>query len=111
MNRRDFLDPRLVAGAAGQLLGVWEEIGNLDLQEPDEEFTLLRFGRRAMATTFEVILPFGVPNAPDRAEAALDEVDRLEDQLTVFRPNSEVSRLNQTAAQQPVPVETQLFQL
>ncbi len=111
MNRRDFLDPRLVAGAAGQLLGAWEEIRKIDLPTPDEEFTLLRFSRRAMATTFEVLLPFGVSNAAGLAEAALDEVDRLEDQLTVFRPNSEVSRLNQTAGQKPVPVENRLFQL
>jgi thiamine biosynthesis lipoprotein len=111
MNRRDFLDPRLLAGAAGQLLGVCEEIRDLDFESPDEEFSLLRFSRRAMATTFEVILPFGVPNAPDRAEAALDEIDRLEDQLTVFRPNSEVSRLNQTAAGRPVSIEKGLFQL
>jgi FAD:protein FMN transferase len=111
MNRRDFLAPRLVAGAAGQLLGAWEEINNLQLSTPDEEFTLLRFGRRAMATNFEVFLPFGVSKAPSLAEAALDEVDRLEDQLTVFRPDSEVSRLNQTAADNPVAVEKRLFQL
>jgi thiamine biosynthesis lipoprotein len=111
MNRRDFLDPRLVAGAAGQLLSAWEEIRNLDLPTPDKEFTLLRFSRRAMATTFEVLLPFGVSNSASLAETALDEVDRLEDQLTVFRPTSEVSRLNQTAAQKPIPVEKRLFQL
>ena len=40
-------------------------------------------------------------------------VDRneLEDQLTVFRDTSEVSRLNRLAAHAPVPVEEHLFRL
>ena len=44
-------------------------------------------------------------------EAALDEVDRLEAQLTVYRDTSEVSRLNARAATGPVPVEEGLFDL
>jgi thiamine biosynthesis lipoprotein len=64
-----------------------------------------------MATTFEVILPFDTPNAIEGAEAALDEIDRLEAQLTVFRDNSEVSLLNALAAYEPVRVERNLFDL
>ena len=45
------------------------------------------------------------------AEAALDEIDRLEAQLTVYRDSSEVSRLNHLAALQSVPVEEKLFSL
>jgi FAD:protein FMN transferase len=64
-----------------------------------------------MATTFEVMLPFGTPDAHLVALAALDEIDRLEDQLTVFRDTSEVSRLNARAARHPVTVERGLFDL
>ena len=38
-------------------------------------------------------------------------IDDLEDQLTVYRDNSEVSRLNRTAFAAPVPVEDGLFDL
>jgi thiamine biosynthesis lipoprotein len=72
---------------------------------------LLRFTRQAMATAFDVFLPFGTAHAQAAAEAALDEIDRLEDQLSVFRPDSEVSRLNQRAAQGAVPLEKRLFEL
>src|SRR5437763_159644 len=98
MNRRDFLDPRRMAGTATP-------------QAAEEAPVQLRFARRAMATTFEVILPFGTPDAHLLAIEALDEIDRLEAQLSVFRDTSEVSRLNARAARHPVPVERGLFEL
>lgn len=75
------------------------------------DVSVLRASRRAMATQFEVMLPFGSPLAQPAAEAALDLIDELEDQLTVFREHSEVSRLNATAAGRPVEVERKLFEL
>jgi thiamine biosynthesis lipoprotein len=78
---------------------------------PTTELTLLRFSRRAMATTFEIALPAGTPDALAAAEDALDLIDDLEDQLTVYRDHSEVSRLNATAAEQAVRVESGLFDL
>jgi thiamine biosynthesis lipoprotein len=64
-----------------------------------------------MATTFEIILPFGTPSAVEAASDALDEIDRLEAQLTVFRDSSEVSQLNRAAFARWVPVEARLFGL
>jgi thiamine biosynthesis lipoprotein len=64
-----------------------------------------------MATVFEIVLPVGTPNAHLAATAALDEIDRLESQLTVYRDTSEVCAINREAARAPVPVEPQLFQL
>jgi thiamine biosynthesis lipoprotein len=112
MNRRDFLHPRRLARTAGQVLGVLDELRTLP-KEPATapEAALLRFSRRAMATTFEVILPFGTPNALEAADDALDLIDLLEARLTVYRDESEVSRLNRLAATQPVPVEEGLFGL
>jgi FAD:protein FMN transferase len=76
------------------------------------EFAVVRVSRRAMATTFEVAIPAGAhPNPVAAATAALDHIDRLEDQLTVYRDHSEVSRLNATAAVEPVVVEKELFHL
>jgi thiamine biosynthesis lipoprotein len=84
------------------------------LDEPDApaEFTLVRVSRRAMATTFEVAIPAGTHRAPiPAATAALDLIDELEDQMTVYRDHSEVSRLNATASDAPVVVEPELFEL
>src|SRR5262249_20681778 len=115
MHRRDFFHPRQLAHTAGQVLGALDELHSLPAAaEPapePEEFPLLRISRRAMATTFEVLLPLGLPEALTAAEAALDEIDRLETQLTVYRDSSEVSRLNARAATGPVPVEEGLFDL
>ncbi|MCI0379485.1 MAG: FAD:protein FMN transferase [Gemmataceae bacterium] len=114
MNRRDFFNPRQLVRPAGELLGAVEEIRS-DLaqlaKEAADDAVLLRFARRAMATTFEVILPFGTPQTQESAEAALDHIDQLEAQLSVYRDDSEVSRLNRTAADQPVRVEGRLFAL
>jgi thiamine biosynthesis lipoprotein len=64
-----------------------------------------------MATTFEVVLPFGTPDAVEIGKAAFDLLDRLEAQLTVYRDTSEVSHLNRLAAFQPMKVEEGLFAL
>lgn len=114
MNRRDFIDPRRLAQAAGPVLGAADALEEALAQgrpEPAADAVLLRFARRAMATTFEVIVPFGTPDAHVGAEAALDEIDRLEAQLTVYRESSEVSRLNARAHRGPVRVEPNLFGL
>ncbi|MFN3651545.1 MAG: FAD:protein FMN transferase [Armatimonadota bacterium] len=68
--------------------------------------------RAAMNTRWEIVLP-GEDARFLRAAAgvALDEVDRLEAQLSIYRESSEVSGLNAYAAEGPVPVEPQLFRL
>ncbi|HVS39866.1 MAG TPA: FAD:protein FMN transferase [Gemmataceae bacterium] len=94
MNRREFLQPhRLIAA------------------EPSRETALLRLARRAMATNFEIILPYNSDAALAHGQAAFDQLDQLEDQLTVYREHSEVCRLNRTAFHAPVPVERGLFEL
>ncbi|MFO0805303.1 MAG: FAD:protein FMN transferase [Gemmataceae bacterium] len=65
-----------------------------------------------MATTFEVAIPQGShPEPVAAAEDALDLIDTLEDQMTVYREHSEVSRINETASHGAVPVEAVLFDL
>jgi thiamine biosynthesis lipoprotein len=109
MNRRDFLHPRRLAQSAGHVLGALDALRTRTADPAD--FALVRCARRAMATTFEVMVPFGVPAGVEAAEDALDDIDRLESQLTVYREDSEVSRLNRRAAAEEVPVEDGLFDL
>jgi thiamine biosynthesis lipoprotein len=65
-----------------------------------------------MATRFEFVL-----HGPDpirlqaAAEEALDEIDRLEARLSLFRPSSEIAHLNARAAYEPVRVSPSVFAL
>lgn len=104
MNRRHFLDPRRMAH---WLAGSLEETTST----PPVDAVLLQFARSAMATTFEIVLPFDSPVSHQAAQAALDLIDQVETQLTVYRDDSEVSQVNRQAAQAPLPVEDNLFRL
>ena len=71
----------------------------------------LHVSRTAMACKFEVTLPGSEEQGVVAATEALDEVDRLEAQLTVFRETSEVSYVNAHAAQAAVKISEKLFEL
>lgn len=65
-----------------------------------------------MNTRFEVLL-HGTSEPALRAagEEALDEIERVEAQLSIFRPASEIARVNRYAAERPVKVSPPTFQL
>lgn len=109
--RRDFLQGKAAADALLQRLEGKRDSESLQ-QEPPVECYRVQFARRAMACQFEVILNAGqYPQANDAALLALDLVDRLEDQLSVYRDHSEISRLNAAAGMRPVAVEPRLYAL
>jgi thiamine biosynthesis lipoprotein len=64
-----------------------------------------------MGSYFEIRLGAGVPWAAELAGRALDLIDSLEAQLSVYRDDSEVSLLNATAHVEPIVVEPGLFRL
>jgi thiamine biosynthesis lipoprotein len=64
-----------------------------------------------MGSYFEVRLGAQVPGAVDLANRALDLIDVLELQMSVYRDDSEISRLNASAHPEPVVVEPRLFDL
>ncbi len=65
-----------------------------------------------MATRFELLLCGDDPARLRAAgEQALDEIDRLENQLSLFRPGSEIAHLNARAAVEPVRVSPALLTL
>jgi len=68
--------------------------------------------RNAMATRFELVL-HGENTVALRAagEEALDEVARLENQLSLYRPGSEIALINARAAHEAVRVTPELFTL
>jgi thiamine biosynthesis lipoprotein len=71
----------------------------------------IRVQRRAMACRFEVTLSGEHGHHVPAAREGLDEVDRLESVLTVFRDTSDLVRLNRGASDGPVPVDDDLFAL
>jgi len=76
--------------------------------------TIVRYqtSHDAMGTTFEV-----VAYGPEREYLAavinevFEEIDRLEQRITNYRPDSELSHINRTAARRSVVVEPGLFRL
>jgi thiamine biosynthesis lipoprotein len=87
--RRDFLKIKTARPAPG---GYW-----------------LHVHRTAMACRFEVTLPIWEQAGVEVAQQALDEIDKLEDQLTIFRDSSEISYINRNAADQSIRIEQNLF--
>jgi thiamine biosynthesis lipoprotein len=73
---------------------------------------MIQLARHAMATRFDLVL-HGTDRTQlhDAGEAALDEVERLEEQLSFFRPTSELAAVNRWAAGQPIKVEGRLIRL
>jgi len=74
-------------------------------------YSLINASRPLMGSYFEVRLGAKVPGAVELATRALDVVEALEAQLTVYNDESEVARLNASAHLGPVEVEPGLFSL
>lgn len=73
---------------------------------------MVKLARHAMATRFEMVLHGGDPVRLRAAgEEALDEIERLEAQLSLYRRTSEISQINARAAREPLRVEPTLFRL
>jgi thiamine biosynthesis lipoprotein len=76
--------------------------------------TSLRFEKteEAMGSSFSVVL-YGADRGQleKAADRALDEVHRLDRLLSNYRPDSEWSRMNREAADRPVQVSPELFDL
>lgn len=106
--RREFLQGRAAADALVSALDTPE--ADLALVAPRSSL-LVSVRRRAMACEFEVQLAARCDDAMEHVLEALDLVEVLEDQMTVYRDDSEVIRINRRAVDGPVPVEPRLFAL
>jgi thiamine biosynthesis lipoprotein len=72
--------------------------GGIGIAEPRELGDLSRFSHEAMHTVFEVYASHpDTRYAAQAAQAAFAVVDRLEGELSRFRPNSDITRVNQLA--------------
>ena len=102
------------AKGAGGSLRRWSRRELLALEftaRPAGDGHWIRVHRPAMACRFEVTL-----SGEDRAQVpaareALDEIDRIESALTVFRETSDLARVNRIAGQEAVGVDDALLGL
>jgi thiamine biosynthesis lipoprotein len=110
--RRDFLSGRALRG---ELEKSADGLAGALLDQPEREIPeagpTVRLQTRAMACEFAVVMNPGPPRQVMVASDALDLIHALEAQMTVYRPQSELSELNRRAASEPVVVEESLFGL
>jgi thiamine biosynthesis lipoprotein len=112
-SRRDFLTGR---AARSQLEQTGEQLADALLESdaapgPLTSGDTIRLSARAMACEFCVIMNPGPATQIMHASAALDMLDSLEDQMSVYRSHGELSQLNRRAGTEPVTVDPRLFAL
>ena len=108
-SRRDFLQGRSLGATLGEIA---REVHGVGQAVRDAlEGPLVTYGRDAMACRFSVMLDSANRHDAEASSAALDEVDRLETQMSVYRDDSELALVNRKAAEVPVAVERNLFNL
>jgi hypothetical protein len=83
----------------------------LEERRPPAADHWIRVHRTAMACRFEITLSGEDAHHLGAAREVLEEADRIEELLTVFRDSSEVSRLNARGGQAAVTVSDELFGL
>jgi len=70
-----------------------------------------RFQHRAMATMFEIMITEEeLTFAEGAARAAFDEIDRIEQELSRYSPNSDVTRINNLDPHGSVRIGLDAFQ-
>jgi len=109
-NRRDLLTGRAVRERVEAAQEAFAEAVEETGRVPRAGATV-RLAVKAMATEFGVLMNPGPASQVMVASEALEVVASAERQLTVYREESEVSRLNTEAAERPVAVEESLFEL
>ena len=117
--RREFLQVPLAADAqiSAQREAATGRPGG-GISQPDDGALMMHVSRRAMASQFEIRFPGVVPGMASGHEhdtqlalETLESLESLEEQMSFFRPTSEISRINLLASEGPIEVEPELFQL
>jgi len=110
-SRRAFLTPRGLGMSAGGVLGTILPNDKPVKTNDNQTFGRWCISRRAMGCEFNVLLPPQAPNTTTAGDAALDEIEHMEDLLTVYRNDSLMSYVNQHAPDGPVRVDERLYKL
>lgn len=111
--RRDFLQGRAaVKAAAGKAQALVDSASELlGAHLASGPVAQVQATRRAMACEFSIQFHETDGDLQEDALSAFDLIERIEDQLTIYRENSDVIAINQQAANEPVSVDNELFRL
>lgn len=117
-SRRDFLKGRGAAHVLAEKLAQLADrhLGDGSPKNPNptevtRQHLHVQATRRAMACEFQVTYHKEDLDAAGPALDALDSIEALEAQLTIYRQHSEILEINRQAASKPVLVEPHLFAL
>jgi thiamine biosynthesis lipoprotein len=113
-NRRDFLKGRAAADSLADSLagGILPSVKQHGSKAMPAESPIVHVARKAMACDFELQFPDDpAKNLTELALESFNLLETLEERLSFFRPTSEIGRINLLAAERPVEVEPELFDL
>lgn len=82
-----------------------------DSEPIDDGGLITHVSHRAMATDFVVMLPEHMKDRVESVVEVLERLDAIEAALTIYRPDSEVSKVNREAGERPVAVSISTFRL
>jgi len=110
-NRREFLTGKAAQRALRQRA---DEVTDAILQDPEQRPVptgeeTIRLETRAMACQWAVVMNPGPPRQVMVASDALDLIHLVENQLTVYRDDSDIARVNRLAAREPQTISSDLF--
>ncbi len=112
-SRRDFLQGRAavrsLAAKTQDLLDSASEL--LDGNLPTGPVAHVFASRQAMACEFAIQYHESDAQLADDSLEAFDLIEAVEDQLTIYRDHSEVVEINNLAAEHPLEVDAELFDL
>jgi thiamine biosynthesis lipoprotein len=100
-NRRDFLESLSPVGSHEDASSVSVPTGG----------STVRAATRAMACEFSIIMNPGPHERVMAVGDVLELIHDIESWLSIYKPASEISIVNQNAARQPIPVRPALFDL
>lgn len=111
-NRREFLRGKSAVEAVRGIVGPPPDVNAVKPPAAPASTYVLEVVRTAMACQFAVNVNAGLPpHGTTAGLAALDAIDDVESQLTIYRETSEVAEVNRRAADGPVVIEASLVDL
>jgi FAD:protein FMN transferase len=90
---------------------VTKQSTNLPDEKRMKDQTVTEITRRAMATEFAVVLPDHSGQHAESALIALELLDPIESRLSVYKPESEISKINVMAGNEPVRITEDVFEI
>lgn len=111
-DRRNFLRGTLLGNLVREQGNTLADALVESVQQIPSRGPTLMLRTTAMACDFDVILnPSGPADQLEQASLALDLVHGIEQQLSVYRADSEISWFNQSAGGEPVPLSPEVLDL